>query len=263
MYALEKFYPAEFDPKRYWDDRYAQEHAAGKSSDEFKKQEFWPLLENYFSKDKLYLDAGCGIGGWIIFLKEQGYNIEGIDVAARTLRALTEYDQDLKVKMAPMTAIPYANESLDGVLSIGTLEYVQGAVDNALIEVSRVLKRDGIFFMEVPIANLLRRIIYIPLKKIEKYIKVSRGLKPTFSNYLFHKNEFISKLRNSGFDVIEVLPHELPEADSHYGLYVDYPFLRSKNPYQLNLFGKVIKNIANSISPWIASTGMVVIVKKK
>jgi SAM-dependent methyltransferase len=263
MYALEKFYPKEFDPKRYWDDRYAQEHAAGKSSAEFEKQEFWPLLQKYFSKEKLYLDAGCGVGGWIIFLKEQGYNIEGIDVAARTLRALTDYDQDLRVKIAPMTAIPYANESLDGVLSIGTLEYVQNRVDVALGEVNRVLKREGIFFVEVPIANLLRRIIYIPLKKLEKSIKVARGLKPTFNNYLFYKNEFLAQLEHSGFNVIEVRPHELPDTDSHYGLYVDYPFLRSKNPYKLNWLGKIIKIAANFISPWIASTGMVVIVKKK
>lgn len=263
MYALEKFYPKEFDPKRYWDDRYAQEHAAGKSSEEFKKQEFWPLLQKYFSKEKLYLDAGCGVGGWIIFLKEQGYNVEGIDEAARTLRALTEYDQDLKVKIAPMTAIPYANESLDGVLSIGTLEYVQDKVDVALSEVNRVLKQDGIFFMEVPVANLLRRIIYIPLKRLEKIIKVSRGLKPTFSNYLFRKNEFIAQLKNSGFDVIEVRAHELPDKNSHYGLYIDFPFLRGRNPYQLNWLGRIVKNTANFISPWIASTGMVVIAKKK
>jgi len=262
MYPLEKFYPEEFDPKRYWDDRYAQEHAVGKSSDEFKKQEFWPLLEKYFSKEKLYLDAGCGVGGWIIFLKEQGYNIEGIDVAARTLRALSEYDQDLKVKMAPMTAIPYANESLDGILSIGTLEYVQDAVGAALAEVNRVLVKGGIFFIEVPIANPLRRMIYIPLKKLEKIIKVARGLKPTFSNYLFYKKEFLDQLERSGFDVIEARPHELPDANSHYGLYVDYPFLRSKNPYQLNWLGRVIKSVANFISPWIVSTGMVVIVKK-
>lgn len=263
MYALEKFYPKGFDPARYWEDRYAQEHAAGKSSEEYAKQEFWPLMAKYLSKEKLYLDAGCGIGGWIIFLKEQGYNVEGIDVAARTLRALMEYDPDLKLKMATMTGIPYADNSLDGLLSIGTLEYVKDKVPTALKEVNRVLKKDAVFFMEVPIANTLRNIIYIPLKKIERMIKVTQGLQPTFSNYLFEKEKFLALLDKNGFEVLEVKPHELPDKDSHYCLYVDYPFLRGKESYKLNVLGKLIKKVANAISPWIASTGMVVVAKKK
>jgi hypothetical protein len=43
---------------------------------------------------------------------------------------------------------------------------------------------------------------------------------------------------------------------------VDYPFLRGNEPYKLNILGKLIKKVANAISPWIASTGMVVVAKK-
>lgn len=263
MYALEKFYPKNFDPKRYWEDRYAQEHAAGKSSEEYKKQEFWPLLENNLKKGNLYLDAGCGIGGWVIFLKEQGYNIEGIDVAARTLRAMSEYDPDLKLRMATMTAIPYPDSSLDGVLSIGTLEYVNGRVPVALKEVNRVLKKDGLFFMELPIVNFLRQVIYLPLKKIEKRIKIARGLTPTFSHYFFDRIEFEKLLNEAGFEIVEVKPHELPEKDQHYGLYVDFKIFRGGEAYKLNWLGKLVKKIANRISPWVASTGMVIVARKR
>jgi ubiquinone/menaquinone biosynthesis C-methylase UbiE len=262
MFRLEKFYPKGFNPQQYWDDKYSQEHIAGKSSDEFRKQGFWPLLQKHLDKKGRILDVGCGIGGWILFLKEEGYNVEGIDIAPRTVRALTEYDPDLKIKVASMTAIPYADDSLIGVLAIGTLEYVENKVPEALREVNRVLSPGGVFFMEVPIANVLRRLFYLPLKQIEKFIKQGRGQKSTFSNYLFDPAELKQMLRSAGFEIVEEQAHELPEADSHYGLYIDWPFLRGDRPYQLNSLGKVVKSFANEISPWVASTGMVVVARK-
>ncbi len=263
MYKLEKFYAEGFNPQQYWDNKYAQEHIAGKSSDEFRKQGVWPLLERHLEKDKLYLDAGCGVGGWMIFLREEGYNVEGIDVAARTVRAISEYDPDATVKVASTTAIPYQDASLDGLLAIGTLEYVENKVPQALQEINRVLKPNGLFFMEVPIANVLRKLIYIPLKKAEKVIKIAQGRAVTFSNYLFERGELIQLIEEAGFEVGEVKPHELPEHDSHYGLYIDWRILRGHTPYKLNPLGRLVKFVCNAISPWIASTGIVVVARKR
>ncbi len=263
MFKLRKFYPEGFNPQQYWDDKYSQEHIAGKSSEGFKKQEFWPVMEKYLDKEGRYLDAGCGIGGWIIFLNEQGYGVEGVDIAARTVRALTEYDSDLKVRVAPITALPYPDDSFDGVLAIGTLEYVEDKVGEALEEVKRVLKDDGFFFIEVPVANFVRRLFYIPLKKIELMIRSRRGEKPVFSNYLFDRNELKKIIRDRGFELVEEKPHELPEPDSHYGLYIDWPFLRGEKSYRLNAVGRFLKMVFNTISPWAASTGVVIVARKR
>lgn len=263
MFKLEKYYKEGFDRQRLLEDRFAQEHIAGNSTDAFKRQGFWLVLERSLDKGKRYLDAGCGIGGWIIFLKEQGYDIEGVDVAARTVRALTEYDPDLKVKVASMTRLPYENESLDGVLAIGTLEYVEDKVPEAIAEAARVLKPGGLFFMEVPVATPLRRATYIPLKRLEKIMRSWKGQQPVFSNYLFDRGELRGLLDKGGFEISEERPHELPESDSHYGLYIDFPILRGESPYKLNVPGRLVKFLLNSISPWIASTGMVIVAKKK
>lgn len=263
MYRLEKFYRAGFDRQTYWEDKYAQEHIAGTSSEEFRRQGFWPLLEQQLRNEGAYLDARCGIGGWILFLKEQGYDIKGIDIAARTVRALTEYDAELDVKVATITRIPYPDARFDGVLAIGTLEYVDGSVDEALVEVRRVLKSGGFFFAEVPIANGLRQAVYIPLKRLQRWIRTRRGEQPTFANYLFAPKELERLLGGAGFEVLAVRPHELPGADQHYGLYIDWPFLRGSRPYQLNLLGRLVKAVAETISPWLASTGMVVVARKK
>lgn len=262
MFKIQKFYPPTFDPQRYWEDKYAREHIAGKHTDEFSKQGFWPLLQKYFVKGKRYLDAGCGIGGWILFLRDEGYTVEGIDSAARTIRALTEYDPGLIVKVASITGMPYPDNSLDGVLAIGTLEYVEDMVPDALREVHRILKDGGVFFFEVPTANLLRRLFYLPLKHLEYIIKKGQGQHPTFSNYLFTPQTIREQLAKASFTIVEMQPHELPDPDSHYGLYIDWLFLRGKEPYKLNALGKIVKAVSNALSPWIASTGMIIVAKK-
>lgn len=263
MYTLYKFYPKEYNSQQYWDNKYAQEHIAGKSSEEFRKQDFWPLLQKYLDKSKHYLDAGCGVGGWIIFLAEDGYNVEGIDTMARTVRALTEYDPSLTVKVASITRMPYKDASLDGVIAIGTLECVENAIDVALDEVKRVLAPQGLFFFEVPSVSFWRRWFYLPLKTLEKLIKERLGKKPTFSSYLFTRNDVKKLLADHDLEMVEMHSHELPGPKEHYGLYIDFPFLRGQEPYELNVLGRLIKLLSNAVSPWIASTGMVVVAKKR
>jgi len=263
MFKLQKFYSEGFDPEQYWDDRYAQAHIAGTSSKEYERQGFWPLLQKQLQEGGTYLDVGCGIGGWVMFLHEQGHTVHGVDTAARTIRALTEYNPDLQVKIGSATQLAFQDGSLDGVLAIGVLEYLEDEVPQALQEFHRVLKPGGFVFLEVPIANTLRQLLYIPLKRLQGVVNGWRGKQSTFANYLFERRAFVRKLEQAGFEVATVRAHELPDAASHYGLWIDFKILRGAKPYQLNALGLLVKTVANMLSPWIASTGMVVVARKK
>ena len=263
MFKLKKYYPQGFNAQEHWDNKYAKEHIAGKDSSEYKKQDFWPLMKEVLPKEKKCLDAGCGVGGWILFLRDEGYDVEGIDMAPRTVRALTEYDPQMKVKVAGMTAIPYPDNNFGGVLAVGALEFMEDKIDEALSEVHRVLEPNAIFFLEVPIVNWLRRLLYIPLKSIEGVIKKQQGITPSFSNYLFTRKELKEYLEKAGFEVIKEQAHELPDKDSHYGLYVDWKIFRGSTQYKLNALGLGAKKLANAISPWVASTGITIVVRKR
>jgi ubiquinone/menaquinone biosynthesis C-methylase UbiE len=165
--------------------------------------------------------------------------------------------------VAGILDIPYPNQSLDGVLAIGILEYIENQVPEALAEVNRVLKPGGIFFIEVPILNTLRAFAYAPLKKIERALRILQGRQPIFAHYFFSRSELKRLLSEQGFTIIETAPHEIPEADRHFGLYTDWPFLRGKGPRQLNTLGIFLKRIFNSISPWIASQGILIVARKQ
>jgi ubiquinone/menaquinone biosynthesis C-methylase UbiE len=263
MFELKKFYQPGFNPQQFWDEKYAAAFSAGTDADQFRRQGFWPILQKYLKPDGRYLDAGCGVGGWALFLHDEGFNVAGIDTARRTIQAMSEYAPDVELKVAPVTAIPYADNSFDGVIAIGTLEYLQGQTGQALAQMHRVAKPGSFIFIEVAYANLLRRLTYIPLKRLQYALKASKGEEGTFAHYLYSRADVQALLEDAGFELVETHPHDLPDADSHYGLYVDWPALRGSAPYKLNAIGRLKKMILNSLSPWIAATGMVVVAQKK
>ncbi len=262
MIAINKFDPKDFNRKDIWADRYRAMYSAQNDFAHYEKQSFWPLLEKMLQKEGAYLVAGCGIGGWILFLSDKGYSVQGIDAHPQAVRAMTEYDPDLSVKIARSDAIPATNEMFDAVISIGSLEYTEGAVEQSLQEFYRVVKPGGFVCIEVPLANTLRKLLYVPLKRVESVFKSMTGRTSTFVYYLFDKSEFEALLKKTGFEIEIVQAHDLPDANSHYGLYSNFSFLRGSKPYELNALGKIVKAISNAISPWIASAGMVVIAKK-
>ncbi len=261
-FAVHKFSKPGVNRREVLSSRYATMHIAGTSSKGYEEQDFWPVLQGLLKQDGHYLDAGCGIGGWVLFLREQGYNVVGVDEATRVLRAMTEYDPDVEVKQGALTAIPHADKSFDGVLIVGSLEYEED-VQKVIREAKRVLKPDGWLFVEVSLANSLRRATYLPLKKLQQAVMSLSGKQSEFSHYLFSRSALALLLEESGMTVVASQPHDLPDGNSHYGLYTDWPILRGSSPYQLNWLGRIVKVICNSISPWVASTGMVVVARKK
>lgn len=263
IYKVKKYYPQGVDRRQLLDEGYAKGRSIGTNADEYKNQDFWPLLEKHLKKEQRYLDVGCGVGGWVLFLHEEGYQVDGVDEAAKVLRAMTEYKRDLLVKQGKLTALPYTDSSFDGVLTIGSLDHEEDDLDKALVEMRRVLKKDGLLFLEVPLLNSLRRFKWVPLKRLEALIRRALGHREVFAGYLFDRSSLEQLLKKHGFTVHEVRPHDLQKAGEHYGLYVDWKWLRGARPYELNFLGKIAKGLWNMMSPWIASTGIVVVARKQ
>lgn len=260
MIPLYKFPKAGVDRERLREESFARQHIAGHGAEDFARQDFWPLMRRYLRKDRTYLDVQCGTGGWVIFLHDEEYRVEGVDPSRRVAHSISEYAPEIPIRVSPPTKLPYADDSLDGIVAIGALESLQDT-SAVLREWRRVLREDGTLFLQVPHASLLRRLLYLPLKHIEYLVKTSSGATPAFAAYLFTPNELQRLARQAGFAVVELLPHELPDANAHFALYHDWPFLRGDRPYRLNALGQAVKNVCRAISPWFASSGMFAVAK--
>lgn len=260
-FRIEKFQNRRGDSAAVWDDKYAPVDVGEIVEDEFRRQGFWPVLERELTPGGRYLDIGCGMGGWLRFLRGAGYTVEGVEVAAQTVARLTRAGIE-GVVVGSITALPYSDAVFDGAYALGVLEYVNGDVPRALAEVRRVLQPGGWFLLEVPVANPLRRLAYIPLKRLEKIVRVWQGKRAVFSHIYFDRGELRAMLQHAGFAIVSEQPHDLVEKDRHHGLWIDWPFLRGGEHSQLNWLGRIVKKMANAISPWVASTGTVILARK-
>jgi ubiquinone/menaquinone biosynthesis C-methylase UbiE len=105
--------------------------------------------------DKIVLD--CGAGGdcppLAIFL-EQGYQVHGIDISDSQIGLSNQFcienGIDLNIKKGDVRKLPYGNGKMSFVYSYNSIFHLTKADTRiALEEMSRVLKKDGICFINV------------------------------------------------------------------------------------------------------------------
>jgi len=101
------------------------------------------------SKDIFIADVGCAKGGFLAFLKDNGLTrLSGIEVDPKCV----EYARNnfgLNVENGSLHSLPFDNGKLDLLIYNHVLEHLYDPLE-AIKEAKRVLKDDGIIFIEVP-----------------------------------------------------------------------------------------------------------------
>jgi 2-polyprenyl-3-methyl-5-hydroxy-6-metoxy-1,4-benzoquinol methylase len=114
------------------------------------------LSKEWFQKEPMQikvLDWGAGKGHISYLFKKQNFDLKSCDVYDTEAHDST-FGQDTpiiekcNIQIDPLThpfKLPYDNESFDVVLSFGVLEHVPNH-EESIREISRVLRKDGLFF---------------------------------------------------------------------------------------------------------------------
>ncbi|MDQ3684131.1 MAG: class I SAM-dependent methyltransferase [Acidobacteriota bacterium] len=120
------------------------------------------LLDPVFAsaKDRLILDAGCGTGGMLEWLKRYaggGGGVVGIDFVSDPLRFCRQRRHEL-LAQASATDLPFADSTFDLVTSFDVLVQLPGeqADERAIGEMYRVLKPGGVAFVRVAAYEWMR-----------------------------------------------------------------------------------------------------------
>lgn len=133
------------DPKKYEEMYY-------KIPREIYMREHWrPLIYEVirkYCKDKNVLDLGCGIGTYTQVMNGCSKLCIGLDLSKIWLRYARDKHGDLDLARADAHNIPLKGGSLEVIVSVGLLEYVEKAT--VMKEVNRVLQQGGILIIAAP-----------------------------------------------------------------------------------------------------------------
>ncbi|MDI6724696.1 MAG: methyltransferase domain-containing protein [Methanobacterium sp.] len=148
------------DQKEYWN-KVAEEK---EFPTPFQMEEF----KKYVSKEMKILDVGCGYGRTLNELYNQGFkNLTGIDYSQGMINRGLRLHPHLNLIKNDGNTIPFPDNEFDAVilLAVLTSSYKDKEQKNLISEISRVLKEDGILYVNDYLLNQDER----NLKRYKKY----------------------------------------------------------------------------------------------
>jgi len=121
------------------------------------------------------LVAGCGLGRWVLYLNELGFDVVGVDIVRQAVRRSHSYARQHRhppqYTIADVTALPFRHDVFNLILSLGVIEHFHRKMRTHIIkEAFRCLQRHGIFFCSVPSKlNLAHTVVRILLRATKKW----------------------------------------------------------------------------------------------
>jgi SAM-dependent methyltransferase len=234
-----------------------------------RAREEYNLYEHFLPKDQWILEGGCGLGPKLLYFKNKGFKIIGVDFVPSALERLKNYDEDTLLACCDIHSCPFEDEAFGAYLSYGVVEHFPHGSQDAVNEAYRVLKKDGVILMMVPAANALSRFIHDPnnfiqrLKKIPWVRKIAGKSEwnPSHEHDLFLKLHRRSEMRNiletAGFEIL------LEEPVSHsFSLYMLCECFHADSNGKTNVLAEATAWVLKNLNPWGTANHFMFIGKK-
>jgi SAM-dependent methyltransferase len=143
------------------------------------------------------LEAGCGLGYYVVALGVRGYCVEGVDWSEETVAAVKSLYPDLPIRVGDATRLEAPDGYYSGYISLGVVEHRREGPGPFLQEAYRVLAPGGVVFISVPYFHLLRCL----KARLGIYRGRPEGLE--FYQYAFTETEFAGLLQAAGFEIVD------------------------------------------------------------
>ena len=150
------------------------------------------------------LEAGCGLGQYVLLLRDRGFAAAGVDWSEDALRAC-RVTAAVPLARMDLRALAIRDASFDACVSLGVVEHDAAGPDAILAEMARVLVRGGVLVASVPYWNGVRRAT-APWVMAQNHAARRRG--GAFYQYAFTRAEFLAALVHHGFVVHSTTPYD-------------------------------------------------------
>jgi SAM-dependent methyltransferase len=155
--------------------------------------------------DAPVLEAGCGLGQYVVLLRERGYRAVGVDWAVDPLHACRRWAKDTPLAAMDLGQLGFASGAFAAYVSLGVVEHDPNGPDRILREAHRVLARDGTLLVSVPYVNVVRRLGARRIRRVNERVRVAGG---TFYQFAFSRRELAAAVERAGFRVITATPYD-------------------------------------------------------
>ena len=100
------------------------------------------------------LDVGCGTGHHLAQLRQQGFDVAGVDGSPEMIALARASNPDVVIRQGDVEALPFPSGGFDVVVCVEVLRYLPGPTA-CLLEMARVLKPGGLCLATAtPVLNL-------------------------------------------------------------------------------------------------------------
>jgi SAM-dependent methyltransferase len=220
------------------------------------------IFLRYLPKDQKIFEGGCGLGPYLIRLRQLGYDVIGGDYNLPPLLKIKQYDANIPVICADVLNTPFRDGSFGAYMSLGVIEHFTEGPEGAIREGHRILKDSGIFIIQIPINNALR-ILRQPIEALKRNALVRKILKKPEKIYYWEQyippKKLISMVKKNGFDVLSAVPID----HTHNLCTFCGPLFRDKNTYdEANALGIRMGDFLEKVLPWSTAAQAIFICKK-
>jgi len=188
--------------EEFWSD-----HWSGHTVDELlaiaRRSPLTTLLTQWLPTGGLVLEAGCGLGQYVLLLRERGWRAVGVDWSVPALVA----GQRLGAPLAAMElrALALRPAAVAAYVSLGVVEHDPDGPDAILAEAARVVAPGGTLLVSVPYLNGARRLGAPWIARRQRRIAARGG---GFYQYAFTRAELDAALGRHGFVPFAARPYD-------------------------------------------------------
>jgi len=161
------------------------------------------LIERNLPTTGRVLEAGCGLGQYVLLLRERGRVAVGADWSLEALRAGAR--AGAPVSVMDLRTLGIATGAVTAYLSLGVVEHDPEGPDAILREAARVVPAGGRLLLSVPYWNGARRLATPYLRRRARLTHAAGG---QFYQYAFTRRELEQRLAAHGFVVRGFHPYD-------------------------------------------------------
>lgn len=244
----------------------------------------FPLIQKYMPAPARVLESGCGAGRYVKFLHDRGWDVTGLEWDQESVDMVKKYWPEVKAVQGDSANSPFKDNYFDGIISLGVIEHWIDGPSAPLKDIYRTLKPGGVAIITAPCLNTVRKTKkllwwneFVSEKSSTKSWLKNGGQKPNrlnkkylfwpyptygeFFEYRFTKKEFISSIKDTGFEVLEHSPIAIIDGMYHE-LNPRKAFVKYDNrQFIVTRTGRILNSLFSKI-PFFHSHHQVAIVRK-